>query len=281
MAEDYRDYIGREERRRDVITAGPLEGVAALLDATWAEVSPRGVLPPLWHWFFFLHWVRRSEIGPDGHPRRGRFLPPVALPRRMFAGGRLTFHGALRVGDPVERVSTIQSVQEKTGASGPLVFVTVRHELSGPGGLAVVEEQDLVYRGPDTGAARQAAEPPPEPLPAGAWRREVNPDPVTLFRFSALTANGHRIHYDRQYATGVEGYPGLVVHGPLQAILLLDLLRRERPDREVRAFEFRARRPLFDGSPFWCVGYDEAGRVELSTRDAQGRACMTARATPA
>ncbi|HEY8370209.1 MAG TPA: MaoC family dehydratase N-terminal domain-containing protein [Thermodesulfobacteriota bacterium] len=279
MAEDYRDYIGRRERRLDVVTAGPLEGLAALLDATLAEVSPGGTLPPLWHWFFFLHWVRRSEVGTDGHPRRGGFLPPVTLPRRMFAGARLTFHDGVRIGDPVERVSTIQSVQEKTGSTGPLVFVTVRHEVSGPRGLAVVEEQDLVYRGPESGAARQAAEAPPPPIPAGAWRREVQPDPVMLFRFSALTANGHRIHYDRPYATGVEGYPGLVVHGPLQAVLLLDLVRRERPERQVRAFEFRARRPLFDGSPFWCVGQVEADQVELSTRDAEGRIAMTGRAT--
>jgi 3-methylfumaryl-CoA hydratase len=273
--EAYREYVGRVERRRDVVTAGPLEGLAALLDAAWPALSPDGSLPPLWHWLFFASWARQSDLGQDGHPRRGTFLPPVDLPRRMFAGGCVDIVGPLFVGDAVERVATIRSVEAKTGASGPLVFVTVRHEVSGPRGLAIAEEQNIVYRGASGGAPKVGEAPPP--VPAGAWVREVDPDPTLLFRFSALTANAHRIHYDRPYATGVEGYPGLVVHGPLQAILLLDLVRRHSPARRVRRFQFQARRPLFDIAKFSCVGHEEGAEVVLTTRDAPGHICVVSR----
>ena len=207
-------------------------------------------LPPLWHWLYFLPQARQSEIGPDGHPRRGGFLPPAPLPRRMWAGGRLRWLPAnpLRVGDAVQRVSTIASVVGKAGRSGDLLFVTVKHEVHNANGLALTEEHDIVYR-----ASALPGDPVPAPLAAetgAAWQREVAPDDVLLFRYSALTFNGHRIHYDRRYVTEVEGYPGLIVHGPLIATLLLDLLRGQLPDAYVESFIFKLLRPTFDLQPF-------------------------------
>jgi 3-methylfumaryl-CoA hydratase len=193
-----------------------------------------------------------SEVGPDGHPARGGFLPPVPLPRRMWAGSRIEFLRPLSVGAEVERRSTVMSVATKTGRSGPLVFVTVEHVYRTSAGEAVREEQDLVYRGISQDSSAAASEPStPEQAPAQADRtRLVEPSPVLLFRFSALTFNGHRIHYDRSYAAGVEGYPGLVVHGPLQAALLLDLATAMRGGAPPKHFAFRARRPLFEDGPF-------------------------------
>ncbi|MFL6697874.1 MAG: MaoC family dehydratase N-terminal domain-containing protein, partial [Vitreoscilla sp.] len=216
-----RGWVGKRETHTDVITAAPIAALAATLDRD--DASADAQLPPLHHWLYFLPVAPMRQIGDDGHPARGGFLPPVPLPRRMWAAGRLQFHGPLRVGETVTRSSEITDVQAKDGKSGPLVFVTLRHELASGGALAVTEEQDIVYRGhPLAGSAPPAMK--PAPLEA-AWRREIHPDPVLLFRYSALTFNGHRIHYDRPYATGIEGYPGLVVHGPLLATLLADLVR--------------------------------------------------------
>ncbi|MCC6472382.1 MAG: MaoC family dehydratase N-terminal domain-containing protein [Burkholderiales bacterium] len=253
----------------------------ATLDYPPIAVQPGTPLPPLWHWLYFLPLHRQSEIGPDGHARRGGFLPPVPLPRRMWAGSQLEFRAPLRVGDTVERTSTIAEVTEKEGRSGRLVFVKVRHELRREGSAepAIVEFHDIVYRdAPKLGDA----EPKPQPAPAhAAWRREIVPDEVLLFRYSALTFNGHRIHYDRRYVTEVEGYPGLVVHGPLIATLLLDLLRRNAPAAEVSAFRFRAVRPLFDLNPLRLGGRPrEDGRtVGLWAQDHAGWLAMDASAT--
>ncbi len=276
----FQEYVGREERREDQLHPLPLEGMAAELDCRLEEVAPNKALPALWHWMFFTPWVRHSEIGPEGHPERGGFLPPIDLPRRMFAGSRTRFLGKLYLGDSVSRTATIRSVTAKTGSAGPMVFVTTQQEISGPKGVAVVEEQDIVYIGPNPPADSPDKPPPaPDPLPEGAWVREVTPDPVMLFRFSALTCNGHRIHYDRTYATETEGYPGLVVHGPLQAILLMDLLRHNRPDAQVSAFEFRAHRPLFDTEGFHLVGEPAESEVALTTRNLQGKVCVQAKVT--
>ncbi len=268
-------WVGRTESAEDRIGAAPLALLAALLDRDDPPPGPGDAIPPLAHWLFFLPTHRQSEIGADGHARRGEFLPPVALPRRMWAGSRVEFLRPLAVGEPVRRLSRIAAVTEKTGRSGPLVFVTVRHEVSGPAGLALVDEHEIVYRGAGGVAAPVAA-------PAGeAWSRAIRPDPVLLFRYSAATFNGHRIHYDHPYATGVEGYPGLVVHGPLVATLLVDLLRRSRPGTDLATFSFRARRPLFDTAPFTVCGLpDEAARsARLWTRDAEGAITMDATAT--
>lgn len=274
-----RDWIGRSERRDDVATAAPLAALSATLDRDDALPAAGDAVPPLGHWLYFLPIARQGEIGADGHPRRGGFLPPVPLPRRMWAGGRLEFRHPLRVGDAITRDSRIGDVTIKHGRSGALVFVTVRHEISNVQGVAITEEHDIVYRDNP-----QPAAPAPQPQPAPtneAFSRRVVPDPVLLFRYSALTFNGHRIHYDRSYVTEVEGYPGLIVHGPLIATLLLDLLRRERPDARVTGFAFRAVRPLFDIAPFSVNGRieDDGRSMKLWAKDAEGWLTMDATAT--
>jgi 3-methylfumaryl-CoA hydratase len=270
-------WIGRTETRDDTAAAAPIVALSALLDRDDPPPRAGDPMPPLAHWLHFLPVHRQSETGPDGHPIRGGFLPPVPLPRRMWAGSRLQFLEPLAVGEPIARVSRITDVKVKEGRSGPLVFVTVRHEVSGAGGLAITDEHDIVYRG---GSGRATT----VPLPAAtdeAWSRTITPDPVLLFRYSAVTANGHRIHYDQPYATRVEGYPGLVVHGPLIATLLLDLVRRNRPEARLTTFAFRAIRPLFDTAPFAVCGRPDgdAGTARLWTRDAEGALTMEASAT--
>ena len=244
----------------DRIDAWPLAAFAALLD----EPAPEGALPPLWHWFCFLDAVPQRDLGDDGHPARGHFLPPVPDRRRMIAGGRAEFRAPVPIGAEVARRSALADVSVKTGRSGEMVFVTVRHELSVDGAIAVVEEQDVVYRSQPAGAApaRMHEMPPaaePEAAPPGTWRLRLDPDEAMLFRFSALTYNAHRIHYDRPYVTGVEGYPGLVVHGPLLALLALELPRRFAPERWVASFEYRLQRPVFAGSPVIADGVREDG----------------------
>jgi 3-methylfumaryl-CoA hydratase len=274
---NFQQWQGRTEQRHDLIAPGQVRGLGAALDRDDAEPAIGDALPPLWHWLYFLPREKQSELGPDGHARRGGFLPPVPLPRRMWAGGRLEWHQPLRVGDAATRLSTIQSVQHKAGRTGDLVFVTVRHEFSSAAGLCLTEEHDIVYRGEP-----QPGDPAPKPVPAPAeasWQRELVPDAVLLFRYSALTYNGHRIHYDRSYVTEVEGYPGLIVHGPLQATLLVDLVRRQAPDRELAKFEFRALRPTFDGAALRICGAPDAGGVALWAADHEGHVTMQARAT--
>ena len=272
-----RQWTGRTETREDLINAAIVNAMAATLDRDEHYLSGQA-LPPLWHWLFFWAVSPASGIGPDGHPKRGGFLPPVALPRRMWAGGRLTFIAPLPVGSAASRVSRIKEVNTKTGSSGRLAFVTVEHDISAGGQLAVREEHDIVYRdNPQPGAAPAA----PKSAPTDAqWSRTITPDPVLLFRYSALTFNGHRIHYDRSYVTEVEGYPGLIVHGPLIATLLMDLVRRELPERQVAEFSFRAVSPVFDIDTFSVNGkMTDDGRVQLWAANARGELCMQAEAT--
>lgn len=247
-----RGWEGRSETSRDQIIVAPVRGLAATLDRADAESGSGAELPPLWHWLYFLPRARQSELGEDGHPRLGGFLPPVPLPRRMWAGSRLQWHTPLRIGDSAQRTSRIDSVTHKAGRTGDLVFVLVRHEIANVQGLAISEEQDIVYR-----AAAQPGDPLPQPQPAprdATWSQEIVPSPALLFRYSALTFNAHRIHYDRRYLTDVEGYPGLVVHGPLIATLLVDLARRERPGSRFASFNFKAVRPTYDLHPFRVCG---------------------------
>jgi 3-methylfumaryl-CoA hydratase len=272
-------WVGRTEGRADHVTPVPLAALAATLDRD--EPAPRDGSPiaPLRHWLYFLPLYRRSETGHDGHALRGGFLPPVPLPRRMWAGGRLEFHRPIVVGDAIERVSTIAKVDLKQGRTGALVFVLVRHEITAAGELAIVEEHDIVYR-----EAPRAGDPPTakKAAPAdAAWRREVEPDPVLLFRYSALTFNGHRIHYDRRYVTEVEGYPGLVVHGPLIATLLADLARDHVAPTPIATFAFRAVMPLFDIAPFAVCGRrdPDTNAIRLWAQDATGHLAMEATAT--
>jgi 3-methylfumaryl-CoA hydratase len=276
--EHLRDWIGRSEATDDRVGKTPAAALSATLDRDDAPPADGDPLPPLWHWLYFLPLHRQSELGPDGHAKRGGFLPPVPLPRRMWAGGRFEFHQPLRIGEAIRRNSRIVDVSVKDGRSGRLVFVLVRHEIGNDAGLAIVEEHDIVYREPPS-----LGDPAPLPRPARCdetWSRTIAADDVLLFRYSALTFNGHRIHYDRRYVTAVEGYPGLVVHGPLIATLLLDLLRRNRPEAEVSRFSFRALRPLFDTAPFAVCGRpaDAADTVDLWARDADGALAMEATA---
>jgi 3-methylfumaryl-CoA hydratase len=272
---DLKDWIGQSETTTDVAAPGPYGRLAALLDH---ETPPwrAGEAPPLGHWLNFLPDARQSDLGADGHPRRGGFLPPVALPRRMWAGSRLTFLGPIALGDEIMRRSIIETIEPKTGRSGEMVFVTVRHEVSAGPALAVVEEQDIVYReAPTPGLSQPVATPAPAG-PEADWTRRVTPNPVLLFRYSALTFNSHRIHYDRDYATGVEGYPGLVVHGPLIATLLLDHYLRRHPGARIAAFSFRARSPLFDVAPFTLNGRETERGAELWAAAEDGPIAMTA-----
>lgn len=275
-----KEWIGTSETVTDTLTATPYAALSATLDRPAERPLPGTALPALWHWLYFLPLYRQSEVGADGHARRGAFLPPVALPRRMWAGSQFTFHAPLHIGDEVVRTSTIDDITEKEGRSGALVFVKVRHELRRQGEQqpALTEFHDIVYR---PAAQPGAVEPAPVAAPLEAeWERKVVPDDVLLFRYSALTFNGHRIHYDRRYVTEVEGYPGLVVHGPLVATLLLDLLREHRPDAVVARFEFRALRPVYDIHHFFlCARPRPDGGIDLWARDHEGWLTMQAHAT--
>ena len=276
--DELRQWIGRTESRSDHVTTTPVAALAATLDRDEPLPQPGDALPPLWHWLFFPSIHRHAETGPDGHRKRGGFLPPVQLPRRMFAGGRFQFLHPLRVGDAISRHSRIVDVKHKEGRTGSLVFVIVRHEISNAEGVALTEEHDIVYR--DNPRSDEVAAVPRAAPDASAWSREIQPDPVLLFRYSALTLNNHRIHYDRRYVTEVEGYPGLVVHGPLLATLLMDLLRRSLPEVHATSFMFRAIRPLFDIAPFAVCGTlgQDLKSVPLWAKDANGLA-MEATAT--
>ncbi len=266
-------WVGREETRTDAVTVAPMVALSATLDRDDPPPRPGDALPPLWHWLYFLPHPRQSELGPDGHARLGGFLPPVPLPRRMWAGWRLEFHRPVRVGENITRVSRIASVDHKRGRSGDLVFVLVRHETRNGEGVAITEEQDIVYREPP--APNESASVPPSAPSGAVWRRTIHADDVLLFRYSALTFNGHRIHYDRRYTTEVEGYPGLVVHGPLIATLLADLLRRSLPDATVARLRFRAVSPLFDTAPFEVCGKPAAdGSVSMWAQNSGGSLAM-------
>jgi 3-methylfumaryl-CoA hydratase len=276
MQPSYSDFIGRTEEAEEWIALAPVQAAAATLEDATTVFGAGSPLPPLWQWFFFLPRVPQSQLGPDGHPRRGGFMPPIELPRRMFAGGRMRFLKPLIIGKPARRLSVIRAVSEKPGRTGRLAFVTVAHRLQQEGEVCIEEEQDIVYREP--GAPVDAPEPCKlAPAPAGSWTRMITPEPTLLFRFSALTFNAHRIHYDRAYATTVEGYPGLVVQGPLTAILLMELVRLHA-SRSVAAFDFRARAPLFDLAPFRLIATPEGDRVQLEAQGPDGQTTMTATA---
>ncbi len=275
-----KEWIGKSETVEDVATATPYAALSATLDREAVRPAGGTPLPALWHWLYFLPLYQLSEVGPDGHAKRGGFLPPIPLPRRMWAGSQLQFLKPLCIGDALSRTSTIEDVTEKSGRSGPLVFVKVRHEIrrGDEKEIALVEYHDIVYReAPNPGDA--ATKPKAAPS-RSSWERRWVPDDVLLFRYSALTFNSHRIHYDRRYVTEVEGYPGLIVHGPLIATLLLDLLRHQLPDAVVTSYEFRAVRPLFDLHPFFVCGepQQDGKTFKLWARDHEGFLAMDATA---
>jgi 3-methylfumaryl-CoA hydratase len=241
---------------------------ADLLDAPRPEL-----LPPLWHWFLLLDHPAGSNTGADGHPADAPFLPPIPGRRRMFAGGRLRLDAPIPLGAELSSRAAVSDVTVKTGRSGEMAFVTVRTELHADGAPVGVEEQDIVYRSEPPGTPPRTLPPPEtgEPDPEGEWRVELDTGPVVLFRFSALTYNGHRIHYDRPYATQVEGYPGLVVHGPLLALLACELPRRYAPGRTVRSFEYRLVRPAFAPARIVSAGSVRGSEIDVVVA-AQGAA---------
>ena len=278
MTDTRASSIGCTESAADVVAPTSAAALSAALDY---DTPPHqgDSLPLLWHWIFFRPVVPQSLIGSDGHPIKGGFLPDLGLPRRMWAGGRLLFHSPLTVGSSITRESRIVDVSEKEGRSGKLAFVTVKHEIRTSDSLAIEEEQDIVYREP---ALPGAAGPTPTKAPSDElWHREIVPDEVLLFRYSALTFNGHRIHYDKPYVTEIEGYPNLVVHGPLIATLLMDLVRRNHGGSSVLDFTFKAIRPSFVGNTLNLCGRlsPDGKTVELWAKDHEGWLTMSARAT--
>lgn len=275
---DFSEVVGRVEEATDLIAMDRVAAMAATLDLDWAP-QDGGALPPGWHWLFFNRFVRRSGLGHDGHPKKGGFLPDVGLPRRMWAGGRLHYLAPVPVGAKALRQSEILSVTAKEGRAGKLVFVTVRHRISAEETLCIEEEQDIVYREADTG---QGPKPPAKPAPETAdWSEEVSPDPVLLFRYSALTANGHRIHYDQPYAQGEEGYRDLVVHGPLISTLLQNFAVAQNPDAVLDRAEYRGMAPLFVDRPFRleATAADAAGKMAVWAKGPEGELAMMATAT--
>ncbi|MCU0627467.1 MAG: hypothetical protein MUF21_13420 [Gemmatimonadaceae bacterium] len=272
---DLRAWIGRTETVVDSLAPEQARAAAALFDRDDALVTG-APLPLPWHWFHFLPRAAQRDLGNDGHPRLGGFMPPVPYPRRMFAGARITVHRPLRIGVPAVRTGTIRDVVLKQGRSGALAFVTVRYTFHQDDVLLLEEEQDIVYREPGAAVPLPAIH-PPTPLADDVWSRTLVADSRLLFRFSALTFNAHRIHYDRDYARDVEGYPALVVHGPLTAMLLLDLVRRHEA-RPVVGFSFRGLAPLFDGVPIRLVGRAEGDVVGLEAQGPDGAVALAAEA---
>jgi 3-methylfumaryl-CoA hydratase len=286
-----RTWIGKSQTEQDTITAAPLRMMRATLDLPQATADAPllalAALPPLWHWLYFLPAPQQSELGDDGHAKRGGFLPPVPLPRRMWAAGQFEFFHDLALGDEITRTSTIDDVTVKTGRTGSLCFVRVRHEVSNTRdgvamGLALREFHDIVYR-PAPQATSQAASQPaafdaaPSAASSVTYSEIITPTDPLLFRYSALTFNGHRIHYDRKYVTEIEGYPGLIVHGPLMATLLAGLGKKLNPAGRIASFEFRALKPVFDLHPFEiCAGELKANSMDLWVKDFEGHVTMKA-----
>jgi hydroxyacyl-ACP dehydratase HTD2-like protein with hotdog domain len=280
----------------ETITAGPAVALAGLLDTEPPVTGPGDEVPPLWHWLYFLDRPAQHELGPDGHPAQGRFMPPLPGRRRMYAGGRVSYLSPVRCGDPVTRRSELAGWRVRHGRSGEMLFVTVRHTFRRGGSLVATEEQDLVYRsgpapalgspaagpGHSTAAAaapsatRGAGPPAPAPVPAAPWQLQVTAGAVLLFRFSALTYNAHRIHYDAEYATAVEGHPGLVVHGPLLALLCLELPRRHQPGQRISGLSFRARSPVYAGQLMTITGGPQDGGCTMGAAGPDGTVAMTA-----
>ncbi|MET8471846.1 hypothetical protein ABZY90_17100 [Streptomyces sp. NPDC006422] len=240
----------------DALPPGPAAALSAVLDLPEPAAKAGDPLPPLWQWLYFLERPGQSELGPDGHLADARFLPPIPERQRMFAGGRVRVEEPLRLGEPAERVCSLASVTPKTGRSGELLFVTERREFRQSGRTRLVEEQDIVYRSGRSAAAAHPATLDTTTLPRSEapWTIAAQPDERLLFRISALTANAHRIHYDAPYCRDVEGYPGLVVHGPLLALLMLDLVRRNAPERQVSSLSYRLHRPVFAGERLLATG---------------------------
>ena len=273
-----RQWIGRSQEASDIVTAQLVKGLRATLFQEVGEPRTGDAAPFTVHWCLAQPVFPMSMLGPDGHPTRGGFLPPVPLPRRMWAGGELEFIDPLRVGDEATRVSRISDVTVKTGSTGTLCFVAVDHVISTARGVAIRERHDIVYR--DIGGAPAAAPAKAPPPPPVAKHRETHvSDPVLLFRYSALTFNGHRIHYDRDYVTKVEGYPGLIFHGPMQAAFIVELATKLHGGQPPKKLSYRGVQPLFEGSEFSVNANDKDGGMELWIANAEGQPTMKGAAT--
>jgi 3-methylfumaryl-CoA hydratase len=278
--EELKRHVGTRAVSTDVAAAGPANLLRLTLGRDEPELRAGDPLPPGWHGLYFLPRFGPDALRPDGTPRDAGVVPPMPLPRRMFAGERLRLHRPIRIGDALRRETELADIALKTGGTGTLVFATTVSRISTPEGLALEEERRTVFRG-EVKPGEQNQAPRREEAPAGApWRRRVVPDPVLLFRFSALTFNSHRIHYDRAWAMDVEGYPGLVVHGPLTSTLLIDFARDHSPGRAFLTYATQARAPLFDTAPFELRGRPAAdgGRCELWAVTPEGTVAMSAQA---
>jgi 3-methylfumaryl-CoA hydratase len=271
-----RQWIGRSNEASDIVTAQLVKGLRATLFMEIGAPKPGDAAPFTTHWCLAQPVYPMSELGPDGHPTRGGFLPPVPLPRRMWAGGELELFEPLRVGDEMTRTSRISDVTMKTGSTGILCFVSVEHRIATPRGTALRERQDLVYR---EMSATQPAAPAKAPPPVAQHRESHMADPVLLFRYSALTFNGHRIHYDRDYVTRVEGYPGLIFHGPMQAAFMVEFAAKLHDGAAPKKFVYRGMQPLFEGSEFSVNANETGSGMEVWTANSEGRPTMKGTAT--
>jgi 3-methylfumaryl-CoA hydratase len=277
MTDNYDAWIGKQLVTEALVTAYQADALTATLDRDDPPFKEGDAIPPGWHQFYMREVVKLRDTAADGHPKRGDFLPPIDLPRRMWAGTEATYHQPIHVGERIRNTTTIEAVTPKTGKTGALVFLKLVHEVAGEDGVATTEIQNVVYR---EEAQPGAVSPEPPPAPGTAiWKRTIHPTEVLLFRFSALTMNSHRIHYDRSYVTEVEKYPGLLVHGPLTQTLLLDLFRREMPTTLLRQFNVRAVSPLYDIADFSVEGApDGEARAKLWALNPEGRLAMSAEA---
>ena len=278
MSDQYQAWVGKRSSTKALVTAYQADALTATLDRDDPPYKEGDVIPPGWHLFYIREVVKLRDTAEDGHPKRGDFLPPIDLPRRMWAGTKATYHKPIHVGENISNVTTIESVTPKVGKTGQLVFLTLKNEISGENGVATTELQDVVYR-EEARPGAAAPEPPPPPGEA-LWRRTIHPSSILLFRYSALTMNSHRIHYDRTYVTEVEKYPGLLVHGPLTFTLLLDLFRRENADKTLKSFSVRAVSPIYDTHDFVVEGApDGESDATLWALNHEGRLAMSAKAS--
>lgn len=268
------DWVGKTEETEDRIYTTPIRALALTLNYKDFEAKEGNPLPEIWYWLYFLPMAAMSEVGPDGHPKRGGFLPPITLERRMWASSKIKFHQDLVIGEEIHKTSEILKISEKEGKAGKLVFVTVKHLIQSARGVAAEEEQDIVYLRMPKSFVEAKPNPVPEDLD---WKEEYPIDPVLLFRFSALTFNGHKIHYDWRYATEVEKYPGLIVHGPLQALLLLESAKHHNPGRKPASFHFRGVRPIFEFDKVHICGKSNSdGGNDIYTANADSNIGMQA-----
>jgi hydroxyacyl-ACP dehydratase HTD2-like protein with hotdog domain len=285
LAEQVEGWAPGPQVRSDDLRRGPALALHGLL-GPGAAAAPEASVPPLWHCGYFVAWTPLADLGPDGHPRGGGFLPPLADRRRVFAGGRVTFTAPLRFGVPATATSVLAATSVKSGRTGELLLVTVRTEIAQDGAVALAEEQDLIYRsGPAAapGAGGAPAGRAPQAGGGSGRRAAFEADPVMLFAFSALIANSHRIHYDLPYVQAAEGYPGLLVHGPLLAVVMAEQVRAHVPERPVAAMSYRFRQPLFAGEQATVTAADGPPGTELAVLGPDGgvRASATVEFGPA